>query len=403
MLINNKSHLSYCTNIHPGNTWNAIFTNLEQFIIPIKQKLAPQKRFGIGLYLPQGAAQELSAGDFLLLFQQWLKKNNLYVFTLNGFPIGGFHSTSIKEQVYAPDWTSPLRTAYTLQLAKILAFLLPEEVEGGISTCPISYKKWIKKGMKEDVVRKAVENLMTVVQELVVLHTETGKLVHLDIEPEPGCYPENTEEFIAFYNDILLVQGATILEELMNITSEAARGYIKKFIRLCYDVCHFSVQYESPESSLARFIQSGIKIGKIQISSGLKLTEHFFHNKEQSLNTDLSFLQGSPYLHQVVEQRGTGDVYFYNDLPNALSGFTDRKAKEWRIHCHVPIFLKKYRELDTTRKDIIKTINMTKQYGLTKHLEIETYTWRILHTERQADLIRSIQNEYAWLLKQFSI
>lgn len=34
-------HLTYCTNIHPGETWAEVENNLRQYILPLKTRLSP--------------------------------------------------------------------------------------------------------------------------------------------------------------------------------------------------------------------------------------------------------------------------------------------------------------------------------------------------------------------------
>ncbi|MEM7796443.1 MAG: xylose isomerase, partial [Cyanobacteria bacterium P01_C01_bin.118] len=142
MRLKNGLHLTYCSNIHPGETWPEVKQNLETFLPALKQKLSPDHAFGVGLRLSNLASQELLTDNNLSQFKTWLADNNLYVFTLNGFPYGGFHHKIVKDQVYAPDWSKSERLDYTLRLVDILAALLPESIDGGISTVPLSYKPW---------------------------------------------------------------------------------------------------------------------------------------------------------------------------------------------------------------------------------------------------------------------
>lgn len=128
-------HLTYCTNIHPGEAWSEVFANLEKYVKKLKARLAPEKQFGIGLRLADVAARELLEGDTLTQFQAWLNQQDLYVFTLNGFPYGSFHHQVVKDQVYAPDWSKQERLEYTLRLVKILAVLLPEGMDGEFLHC----------------------------------------------------------------------------------------------------------------------------------------------------------------------------------------------------------------------------------------------------------------------------
>ena len=132
----NSFHLTYCTNIHLGEEWSRVFANLRQYIPELKAHLAPDKPFGIGLRLADVATRELLQSNALADFHSWLTEQDLYVFTLNGFPYGGFHCQVVKDQVYATDWSKQERLDYTLRLVNILAKLLPAEMEGSISTLP---------------------------------------------------------------------------------------------------------------------------------------------------------------------------------------------------------------------------------------------------------------------------
>lgn len=68
-----------------------------------------------------------------------LDRNGLEVVTLNGFPCAGFHDEVVGKRVYLPDWTSPLRLEYTLDLVKVLAELMPGDASyGSISTLPLA-------------------------------------------------------------------------------------------------------------------------------------------------------------------------------------------------------------------------------------------------------------------------
>jgi len=62
------------------------------------------KPFGLGLRLSNDAAMSLSDPQRISEFNEFLAKNNLYVFTTNAFPYGTFHGERIKENVYLPDW-----------------------------------------------------------------------------------------------------------------------------------------------------------------------------------------------------------------------------------------------------------------------------------------------------------
>jgi hypothetical protein len=95
----------------------------------------------------------------------------------------------VKENVYAPDWRSAARRDYTMQVADILAGWLPEGVDGSISTVPGSFKEWITSA---DDVTVMARNLGVVAAYLAALQEDTGREIHIGLEPEPSGLPART-------------------------------------------------------------------------------------------------------------------------------------------------------------------------------------------------------------------
>ena len=44
-------HLTYCTNIHPGESWPEVLTNLERHLPAVKRQTAPDRALAVGLRL----------------------------------------------------------------------------------------------------------------------------------------------------------------------------------------------------------------------------------------------------------------------------------------------------------------------------------------------------------------
>src|SRR5688500_16820372 len=132
--------LTYCTNIHPGETWPEVRAALSRHLPAIRREAAPGRPFGVGLRLAAAAAKDLENPASITELQSLLAAEDCYVFTINGFPYGSFHGTRVKEEVYAPDWSTPERLAYTLQLFDLLVQLGPGDVGGSVSTVPASFK-----------------------------------------------------------------------------------------------------------------------------------------------------------------------------------------------------------------------------------------------------------------------
>ncbi|MEM9261090.1 MAG: metabolite traffic protein EboE, partial [Bacteroidota bacterium] len=351
MRITHNGHLCYCTNIHPGESWPEVLESLE-YALRVKEKISPEAPFGIGLRLSALAAEQLGEGGALRRFKEWLKSHDCYVFTMNGFPYGGFHGQVVKDQVHAPDWTTPERLNYTKKLFDQLAYLLPEGMDGGVSTSPISYRFWHEtpSGLAA-VLHTGARQMAKVVAHLVQLKKKTGKLLHLDVEPEPDGVLENSHEFLVFFKDYLLTTGVKTLQELLDCGEARAQDAIREHLRLCYDVCHFAVAYEEHTEVLRRLSEVGIKVGKIQISAAVK-TLLGAPAARQDIRERLQPYHESTYLHQTAYRKKDGTVEQVPDLDVALEQLDDSRYEELRTHFHVPIFTEAYGALRSTRSDI---------------------------------------------------
>ena len=149
--------------------------------------------------LSDEASRELVDPPTLLGFRQWLVDNNCYVFTINGFPFGRFHGARVKEQVFVPDWSSPARLDYTKRLFDILAALLPDGMEGSVSTLPGSFKGFGQSRIQRETI---IDTFWRCLDHIAELSERTGHSLHLGVEPEPMGLFENTEETLAFFADM---------------------------------------------------------------------------------------------------------------------------------------------------------------------------------------------------------
>ena len=404
-------HLGYCTNIHPGETWTDHFAALQEAIPELKRRLSPDAPFGIGLRLSDIASEALEQPENLVAFQHWLADNDCYVFTMNGFPFGGFHDVRVKDHVHTPDWTTEARVEYTKRLFRILSVLLPVDelgnpIQGGVSTSPLSYRRWFEweqPAARDHIFSQATQNVLEVVAELIQLRQQTDRLMHLDLEPEPDGVIETADEFIAWYTDYLLPMGIEQLSEQFGLTDEEAEASICEHVRLCYDVCHFAVGYERPADVLDKLKNYGLRVGKIQISAALKAefpapdSADALAERERIKQAFAEFNEPT-YLHQVVSRIQSGELFRFPDLPEALDAFDDNHT-EWRAHFHVPLFVADYGVLKSTQDDIREVLRLQAERAFTSQLEVETYTWGVLPGELKRDLIDSIERELDWVNK----
>jgi sugar phosphate isomerase/epimerase len=384
-------HLTYCLNVHPGETWAQCLDNIQTKTQAVREAVCPTASFGLGLRLSHQAAQELAVPKTLAAFKHYLAEQSLYAFTLNGFPYGTFHGSPVKQAVYKPDWRQPERLAYTTQLADILAALLPEGIEGSISTVPASYKAWIT----SDAQRQAMlDNLTNCAVHLSELEARTGRVIHLGLEPEPDCYIETTAESIAFLSE-LFQAGALHLAKTRDQALDAAEALLRRHIGICFDTCHLALQYEDLAHSLAALKAAEIRVSKVQLSAALD-TQGTEANRGR-----LVAFNDPVYLHQVKTQQPDGQIVAYPDLPEALSSpVIDQDT--WRVHCHIPLY---YRERDGigTTADLLTPELMSILFAASRHFEIETYTFDVLPADmRERGVRHSIIEEFKWIQARIS-
>jgi hypothetical protein len=381
-------HLTYCTNIHAGESWPDIRASLDAHVPAIKAAVAPDQPMGIGLRLSGEAAAEARKPEALSCFRDQLAKLGAYVFTINAFPFGPFHGVRVKEHVYLPDWRDRERVAFTANSAAVLAAILPDGVDGSISTVPGAFKP---NGRSNEAIATMAGNLMMAVADLVDIERRTGKHIALALEPEPCCFIETADDSIGFFKDTLA--RPETLEKLAAVTGvsrQQAEGLLRRHLGICYDVCHGAVEYEDIVDALDRLVAAGISIPKIQLSAAMRVPAMNRH-----LVPAVMKYNDGVYLHQSIIRRND-DLVRHVDLPDAVSAFGEGQADgEWRIHCHVPVFLTDLGEISSTRADLVTTLAALRRKTRSSHLEVETYTWDVLPENlrtgsKSADIAREI-------------
>lgn len=393
-----SSHLGYCTNIHPGETWNEIRANLERHVPEVKRRVCPDAPFGLGLRLSCVAARDLARPGAMAEFADFLRRESLYVFTLNGFPYGPFHGTRVKEDVYRPDWRDEARLEYTNLLADLLSQWVPAGVDSGgsISTVPGAFRS--AAGGAADAERIAGQ-LVRHAAHLVDVERRTGRRIVLALEPEPCCLLETIAETVAFFRRHLhSTAAAARLAELTGLDAAAAGTALRDHLGVCLDLCHAAVEFEEPALCLRELESAGIAVAKIQVTAGLRIPRVTVESAEA-----LRRLEDAVYLHQVVECSVDG-LRRFEDLDAALasSAWRDRDS-EWRVHFHVPVFLETLDGFASTQAFVREALALHRQRARSPQLEVETYTWSVLpERERRVPVEEAIARELEWVVGELS-
>ena len=393
-----SSHLSYCTNIHPGESWDEIRGNLTRHLPQVKRRVCPDAPFGVGLRLSALAARSLSEPDALAQFVGFLRANDLYVFTINGFPYGPFHGTRVKEDVYLPDWRDEARLEYTNTLADLLAALLPADGDryGSISTVPGAFKP---NAATPHAIGQIADLLIRHVAHLLNLERNTGRTVVLALEPEPCCLLETVAETVAFFREHLHSRRAvTTLAALAGLEMHEAEAALHRHLGACLDLCHAAVEFEDPADCLDALAGAGIPIAKIQVTAGLRIA-----GVTADSVAGLQRFDDGVYLHQVVE-RTAGALHRYVDIDAACASDRWRGGNcEWRVHFHVPVYVDDLDGFSSTQPFVRAALALHRQRTRTPHLEVETYTWSVLPAHaRDVPIDEAIGRELLWVQRELA-
>lgn len=395
MILQHKPqlHLTYCLNVHPGESWAENLAAIREKAAAVRARVAPEQWFGLGLRLSARAAEELSdparRDEALDVFAE----HQLYPMTVNAFPYGNFHKHEVKATVYSPDWRTEQRLSYTMQVADTLAAMLPEAIEGSISTVPGSFKPWITTNADKQVMAR---HFAAIAAYLAALHEDTGRMIHLGLEPEPDCFLETTAETVGFFNDTLLTTGLAEFVRLRGCTRTEAETLMRAHLGVCFDTCHVALQFENLADAWHTYIAEGIRISKVQLSAALRAKSD--PESWQALHD----FDEPVYLHQVKGRTADGGRVAWYDLPDALHELPDfDELEELRVHFHVPLFFKGAGPIQSTSSALDDEFFHLLRGGACPHLEIETYTFDVLPPEvHPGDVVKSVAHEYAWVQRR---
>ncbi|MET8976998.1 metabolite traffic protein EboE [Streptomyces sp. NPDC004539] len=368
-------HLAYCGNVHQAEDLEGVVSQLAEYAGPVRERLGLD-RLGIGLWLARDVVTELAADEReVKRLKDELALRGLETVTLNAFPYAGFHREVVKKEVYLPDWADPARLRYTVDCARVLAALLPDDARrGSVSTLPLAWRTpWPTEA--RDTARRALDELTA---ELAAVERESGRTIRVGFEPEPGCVVEDT------------VQAA---RELGGVDPE--------FLGICLDTCHLAVQFEEPAQALRRLADVGLPVVKVQASSAL----HADDPADPEARRALARFVEPRFLHQTRTVH-EGAVTGVDDLPDALAGELD-DGSPWRVHFHAPLHAAPEPPLRTTSGELAHALGelLGGTEAVCDHIEVETYTWSVLpehlRPHDRDSLVAGIAAELAWTRERF--
>lgn len=383
-------HLAYGTNVRHARDLHGILAQLDTDAVGVREALGLDL-LGLGLWLAAPVASALASSYSLRVrLRSELAARGLEVVTLNGFPYRdpsgaaatvresrpvartipaerGTHAeepadagssrtplTPAKQAVYRPDWTEWDRLQYTLDLARVLCDLMPDDAErGSVSTLPIAWREpW-----DDARATRADRMLEDLADGLAEITWHTGRLVRVGFEPEPGCLIETTAQAVEHLSDI-----------------------DPNFLGICLDLAHLACVWESPSAAVHLLRDHRLQVVKVQLSAALVAED------PGASRAILDAYAEPRFPHPTRTPLGAG----VDDLPEALDGDL---GGPWRVHVHVPLHAEPPAPLKSTLPVVHAALVelFAGPEALTDHIEVETSTWA--YRSPAAELVREAAAE----------
>ena len=372
-LGNGLGHLTYSTLVHPADDWPQLWNSLNTYLPKVKARFAGNKSFGVCIRLSAKTAETLANSPAEReKLKKFLGDNDMYIYTANAFVYGHFKGDDGQG------------TGVRAGLAH--ARSAPSTPSMSPTFWPTSARRESRRRSRPrrsaskprvtgpDVVASYTNNVLRVVAHLIALEAKTGRTVQLALEPEPFCFLETTDETIDYFTKHLY-SGAAVekLAKLAHVPIAEANEALRRHLGIVYDICHQAVEYEDIAQSLQKLVDAGVPVFKLQEAAALHMPE-----VTQPVVDTLKRYAKTIYLTQTLEKRN-GKINRYLNVDDAIAAFEkDPGPREWRTHIHVPVFLDDLGQFRTTRFAIEDALRFHKQKPLSRHLEVETYTWDML-------------------------
>ncbi len=341
-------HLSYGTNVHPVRDLAGVIAQLDTYAAAIRARLDVDT-LGLSLWLPPALAAALAVDTRARCrLRAELNSRGLEVVTLSGVPYRAAEESSPGADTHLPDWTSTERLEYTLDLARILVDLLPDDaVRGSVSTSGLGRRA----GWDTAQERAAGRILDRLAGGLAEIAWQTGRAVRVGFRPEPGAVMDTTEQTVA-----------------------ALAGTDSDRLGVCLDLANLACTWQAPGEALARFAAAGVSIVKVQVAAAIEAAD-----PAAAAETLRGYVEPS-HPHQV--RTATGQ--YADDLAQALRDFP---PGPWRVRYHVPLLAAPAAPLTATTQVWRSALRhlMAGDTPSCDHVDVATGTWDALPPRERAD------------------
>ena len=291
-------HLSHGIHERPARDLPAVVEHLDAYAA-VRDRLAVDT-LGVSLWLPPTLAAALAIdGRSRTRLRAEIVARGLEIVTLSGVPYteGGDEDPAGSGPA-GPDWSEPARLEYTLDLARILTDLLPEDaVRGMVTTTGLGPRE----GWDAARQKASARILAKLSGGLAEVAWHTGRAVRVGFRPEPGALLDDAESIVTAFGRL-----------------------DRDRLGLCLDLAHLACTWAEPAETLDRLAAAGISIIQVRIAAALEAADPVA--AAEALRGYVT--PGHP--RQVTNPAGD----LVPDLARALGDFP---PGPWRVRCHVPL------------------------------------------------------------------
>jgi sugar phosphate isomerase/epimerase len=287
-------HLSHGVDTRAARDLKTLIDQLDTYASATRARLGVDL-LGVSLALPPTLAAALAVdGRARTRLRAELDARGLEVVTLSGvsYAEGGGETE--------PDWSDPARLEYTLDLARVLVDLLPDDaVRGAVTTLGLGRRA----GWTEAKEKSAERLLRRLSGGLADLAWTTGRAVRVGFRPEPGAVLDSSADIVA-----------------------ALAAVDRDRIGVSLDLTSLACTWEHPADALDRLATAGVPVIRAELAAAIEVPRPV--DAAEALR---------PYVepghrHPVTNPAGA----YVDDLPEALR---DLPPGPWRVDYPVPLHL----------------------------------------------------------------
>lgn len=382
--------LSHVGAMTPVRSYADLQATIRESLAPWNNAITANSPANVSVRLSQALLNDpLCTADSLRMLAG---EYDLRLVGFSGVSIGG----GTKAEVHRPDWRSEERLSFMFRAAN-LAAELAQTATFGITTNAFTYRSWIDPGMPGNWAALTL-NLIRIVEHLVRIREKTGLTLHIDLEAEPGSLLRDTDDIVRYWQQWLIPRGAAMLSDRMPITDGTAVEAVLRHVRIALDTAHAAVIWDDPVTSLDRLVDTGVRIGRLQVSAALECEIPAGSGERLELVDVLRAQLHPTLLQQVVATRDGEIVARHDDLPEAIAVIDDAVGEIWRIHTHAPVIGDRYGLLRSTRYVTESWLREIAGHDLDVELiELRSANWSVVPVGDRDDVAEMIARETAWL------